>query len=258
MKNLEDLLVNTDFSQNSKNKEAIKTELLKKLECEGQKKYSGGKMAMKKNRYKPYAVAAAAIVTVGVLMAACGEEIVKNFQQFTVGRYASFIAAGDSANGRFSNNESHVFLFDYASEIDREKGLVTYFDTISDVKPYLAFSLHMPAFVPTGFAIDRISLYNDENGQPLPLGSNMYLNVFYTDEEKTQQIYMQVRQMDEETAFVSSGSNDMQYISVNGQVGVVDGKNVYLEIGGVMYMIMAGMAYGVTQDDVANMAKSLK
>jgi hypothetical protein len=258
MKDLENLLVNTDFSQNSKNKEAIKTKLLNTFKCEGQKNYSGGKMFMKKNRFKPYAVAAAAVVTFGVLMAACGEEIVRNIQQFTVGRYASFIAADGSANGRFSRKESQVSLFDYKSELEQENGIVTYFDTIDDVKPYLAFNLLIPVSLPIGFSIDRISLYNDENGQPLPLGSNLYLNVYYTDEEKTQQIYMQIRQMDEETGFVSSGSNDMQYISINGQTGVVDGKNAFLEIDGVMYMIMAGRANDVTQDDVIRMAKSLK
>jgi hypothetical protein len=258
MKDLEDLLVNTDFSQNSKNKEAIKAMLLNTFKCEGSKNYAGGKMSIDKKRFKPYAVVAAAVVTVGVLMAACGEEIVKNFQQFTVGRYASFIVTDDNAYGRFSQNESQVSLFDYKSEIEREKGIFTYFDTIDDVKPYLAFSPLMPVSLPIGFAIDRISLFNDENSQPLPLGSNMYLNVYYTDEEKAQQIYMQIRQMNEESAFISSGSNDMQFISINGQVGVVDGKNSYVEIDGVMYMIMAGMANEVTQYDVTKMAKSLK
>jgi hypothetical protein len=87
----------------------------------------------------------------------------------------------------------------------------------------------------------------------------MYLNVYYTDAGKTQQIYMQVRMMNEETGFGASASPDMRYITVNGHKGVVDGNNVYVEINGVMYMILADFtADGVTQNDVIKMAESLK
>jgi len=63
--------------------------------------------------------------------------------------------------------------------------------------------------------------------------------------------------MNEETAY-SSGSKDMRYISINGQRGVADDNIVNVEIGGVMYMIMAGRAESVTQNDIIKMAESLR
>jgi hypothetical protein len=69
---------------------------------------------------------------------------------------------------------------------------------------------------------------------------------------------MQIRKMNEETGFGASAGPDMRYITVNGHKGVVDGNNVYVEINGVMYMILAGRADGVTQQDVIKMAESLR
>jgi hypothetical protein len=116
----------------------------------------------------------------------------------------------------------------------------------------------MPVSLPKGFTLDRISLFNDENG-PLPLGSNMYLNVYYTNADKTQQIYMQLRMMNKESGFTASGSPDMRYITINGHKGVVAVKSVHVEIDGVMYMILADFtADGVTQQDVIKMAETLR
>jgi hypothetical protein len=150
-------------------------------------------------------------------------------------------------------------VFSYEKEIEREKSTVTYFNTINEVKPYLAFNPLMPVSLPKGFALDRISLFHDENGGPLPLGSGMYLNVYYTDADKRQQIYMQLRKMNEESAFIASSSPDMRYITINGHKGVVAVKSVHVEIDGVMYMILADFtADGVTQQDVIKMAETLK
>jgi hypothetical protein len=266
MKDLEELLNNTDFSQDSRNKEAIKARLLGK--------YAKGEISMRKFRFKPVYVAAAAVLAAGILIAACGEEMVKIVQQFTVGKHATFVAGDDTVNARSNTEETQSLVletdnyvivsefrdavFNYEKEIEREKNTVTYFDTLNDVEPYLAFNPLMPVSLPSGFTLDRISLFNDENGHPLPLGSNMYLNVYYTDADKAQQIYMQIRLMDEETAFWASGSHDMRYISINGHESVVDGKNVYAEINSIMYMILADRAEGITQDDVIKIAESLR
>lgn len=259
--------------------------LLNTIKNEEQKKYSNEKI-MKKFRFKPMYLAAAAVVAVGISIAACGEDMTRIIQQFTVGRYATFVGGDDIGGARLTAEQEQALLtavetsegvtvvelpdgsvlavrsvpavFSYEAEIEREKNTVTYFDTINDVKPYLAFNPLMPVSLPSGFAIDRICLFNDENGRPIALGSNMYLEVYYTDVGKTQQIYMQLRLMNEETAFWASAGRDMRHITVNGHKGVVDGKNVHVEINGVMYMILAGVwADGVTQDDVIRIAESL-
>jgi len=251
----------------------MKAMLLNQLKREEQENHARGGISMKKNSLRPYAAAVVAALTVCVLIAACGEDIAKAVQQFTVGRYATYFITHDAINNSYTPDARQAkqldadigikvlggfseALFSYEAEIESEKGHVTYFDTIDDVKPYLAFSPLMPVALPTGFALDRISVYNDD-GRPLPFGSNMYLNVYYTNTEKTQQIYMQIRLMNEETAF-SSGAYNMRYIFINGQKGVVEDKNADVEINGVMYMIIAGRAESVTQDDVIRMAESLR
>jgi hypothetical protein len=223
-------------------------------------------------------MAAAAVLAAGILIAACGEEIVRIAQQFNVGKHATFVGYDDTKGTRSNVKEtqslelddgvimvtSRPTIFNYEAEIEREKstatygGAVTYFDTIDDVKPYLAFNPLMPVSLPTGFALDRISLFHEENGEPLPLGSGMYLNVYYINANKTQQIYMQVRMMNEETGFTASGGPDMRYITINGHKGVVAVKSVHVEIDGVMYMILADFSGdSVTQNDVIKMAESL-
>ena len=73
MKNLEDLLKNTDFSQDSMNKEAIKTMLLNTFKCGEPKKYARDWLSIRKNRFKPYAATTDVALAVGILVAACGE-----------------------------------------------------------------------------------------------------------------------------------------------------------------------------------------
>ena len=258
MNNLENLLYNTDFSQDKKKKEAIKARLFYKIESR-QMKDAKGKASLKARIRRPYA--AVIFITVGALIAACsvfyGEDIIKAVRNINIGKHATFVVFEDSRN--IDNSAIDIQTrFDYHTELEREKGLVTYFDTIDEAKPYLAFKPLMPVFLPAGFSLDRISLLNDENGFPLELGSLWYLDVHYTNAEKTQQIYMQLRMMDKDSGFTASANSDMRSISINGHEGVVFGNNVIVEIDGIMYFILAGWAESVTQDDVVKMAESLK
>jgi len=265
MTNLEDLLTNTDFSQDSRNREAMKATLLDTCKREEQK-YAKGGIIMKFRARPRYIAAVAAVLSVAVLIAACGEEMVRAIQQFSVGRHASFVVYNGRNNVCLNTEETQGKIteefigpvFSYEAEMEREKDIVTYFDTIDDVKPYLAFNPLIPAFVPGNFTLDRISLFNDENGSHLQLGANIFLNVYYANTDKTQQIYMQLRVMNEETAFISTASHDMRYVLINGYEGVVDDKDVHVEMDGVMYMILAGRAASVTQDDMIRMAASLR
>ena len=298
MKDLDDMLSNTDFSHESTNREAIKAKLLQNFN-ENQN-YAKGKIIMKKNHFKLMLTAAVFVVlTFGISMVAYGDNMIKIIKQFMVGEHAKFTVADnrnssraipDAIKGQLFDAEGNelvefpedsgeiynnlgervteisienedgsmvkISTYDACSELD--ENMYTYFDTIDDVKPYLAFDPLMPNLLPDGFAIDRICLFNDENGNPAPLGSNKYLSVYFTDADKSQEIYMQLRLMDEETGFESSASNDIREITINGHKGVIDGKNVDIEINGVMYMIMAGSCNNVTQDAVIKMAESLK
>lgn len=160
------------------------------------------------------------------------------------------------------NEDGSMFKVDVTpsggTKQEYESAHSTYFDTFDDVKPWLAFDLLAPGVLPDGFAIDRIFLYNGENGETAPLGENKYLSVYYKNTDKTQEIYLQVRLMDAETGFEAGASPEMREITINGNPGVLDGKHLDVEIDGVMYMIMANSCESVTQADVIAMAESLK
>lgn len=303
MRDLEDLLRNTDFSRESTNKNSIKQRLLSGIH-ENQNN-ANGVINMKKRGIKPaFIIAATVALTLVFTIAVNAETIIGIIERFTVGEHAEYFVTVDDvtrsreipeqmrgqlfdadgneltefpddpseiydSNGSlataitFENEDGSMFkvMVNEGSEqdhADREKAISTYFDTIDDVKPWLAFEPLMPGVLPDGFAIDRISLFNDENGETAPLGSNKYMNLYFANAEKTQEIYMQVRKMDDETGYGADASPEMRAITVNGNPGVIDGKNLDVEIDGVMYMIMANRCESVTQADVIAMAESLK
>jgi len=239
---------------------------------------------MKKFRLKTmYAAAAAAVLMFGISMAVYGKDVIRIIRQFTVGEHATFTLIDDSSHKNHSRPDMMARINPYMADKDGIEGIreyrdengrtilvssapagvvdleiYTYFDTLNDVKPYLAFSPLLPGLLPDGFALDRIGMFNDENGSPGPLGAGKYLSVYFADDGRTQEIYMQIRLMDEETAFESSSSSrELRRITVNGYEGVVDGKSISVEIDGVVYMIQAGRCESVTQEDVIRMAESL-
>ena len=302
MKDLDDMLNNTDFSHESTNREAIKASLL--LNFNEKQNYPKGKIIMKKNHFKLALTAAVIVVlTFGISIVAYGDNMINIIKQFMVGEHAKFTVAEhrnstrpipDGLKGQLfdadgnelvefpddekeiynnlgesatiictENDDGSSFKIATYDELDKERSkseenMYTYFDTIDDVKPYLAFDPLMPSLLPEGFSVDRIGLFNNKDGSPEPLGSNKYLSVYFTNADKSQEIYMQFRLMDDETGFEGSASKDIRPITVNGNQGVIDGKNADIEINGVMYMIMAGSCNDVTQDDVLKMAESLK
>jgi hypothetical protein len=276
MKNLEDMLGNTDFSR-SGNKDAMKNRLLLMLEENNSAK---GMIIMKQLRFKTIA---AVVLLLGIPMAFYGRDMIRIIRQFTVGEHATFTIIDDGgreperidaeqrlewAKAHVAANPGHILgwieengdrTFVSAAGVMTVKAadeIYTYFNTVDDAKPYLAFSPLMPGILPDGFALDRIGIVNVENGRLDP-NSSKYLSVFFVDAGKSQEIYMQIKLMDEETAFGSShNSLEMRSITVNGYEGVVDGKSIHVEIDGIMYMIRAS-GEDVTQEDVIRMAESL-
>lgn len=140
-------------------------------------------------------------------------------------------------------------------DIERQKHAqkTTLFTRLEDAKPYLAFEAHSFPYVPAGYALEGYRIFNDEHGKPYQGTKYLEMN-FYQNGNPDAYIYVQARLMDEETAFGSSCSDNIEKTSINGYEAILDGSNVDILIGDVMYMICAN---DLPQSETVKMAESL-
>jgi len=123
-----------------------------------------------------------------------------------------------------------------------------------EAKPYLAFDFSLPGYLPENYVFDRIQLFNDENGKPVE--NCEYAYVYFSNGDHDKDIYLQLRLMNEETAY-EADIGEVEEIEINGNKGVIGEGNINVEIDGVMYMIMAG-ASGVDNAQLIRMAESIQ
>ena len=120
-------------------------------------------------------------------------------------------------------------------------------------KPYLAFDFALPSYLPKGYAFDRIQLFNDENGKPVE--NCEYAYVYFSNGDKEKEIYLQLRLMNEETAYAGDFKN-ARPIKINGHEGIMNDRKLDVEIDGVMYMFFGADA-GIHGDELIKIAESL-
>jgi hypothetical protein len=123
-----------------------------------------------------------------------------------------------------------------------------------EAKSYLSFDFSLPAYLPEGYVFDRIRLYNDETGKPIK--NCDYADVYFTNGDHARDIYLQLRLMNEETAYEASIGN-VEEIDINGNKGVIGEGSIDVEIDGVMYMIRVH-ASGIDNEQLIKMAESIK
>ncbi|MDX9871555.1 MAG: DUF4367 domain-containing protein [Clostridia bacterium] len=136
----------------------------------------------------------------------------------------------------------------------RETSQMTTLTDPESAKPYLAFDFSLPAYLPEGYAFDRIQLFNDENGQPVE--NCEYASVYFSNGDQAKDIYLQLRLMNEETAYEADIGN-VDEVEINGHKGIIGESNLDIEIDGVMYMFMAG-ASGINNEQLFKMAESIR
>lgn len=206
----------------------------------------------------------------GVLFDADGNEL-ENYPEegemfLASGERAMILASNEakvSEDGKVSSSlliavpESEAKEAEQRLREEKEDTAMTFFDSVEDAGPYLAFDFLMPAALPEGFAVSRVYMFNDDKGQLPPKEDCKYLSYEMLNADGSEYIYVQYRLMDSETAFVGSASDEMRDITVNGYPGVIDGLNLDVEIDGVMYMFMAGKTT-LTEKELIAMAESLR
>jgi len=156
----------------------------------------------------------------------------------------------DDGNGGFITKYEALTREEYDERRNSETTTTT---NLEEAKPYLAFDFSLPGYMPEGYAFDRIQLFNDESGKPVK--NCEYAQVYFSNGDHDKDIYLQLRLMNEETAYEAAIGN-VEEIEVNGNKGVMGEGSMDIEIDGVMYMFRAS-ASGIGNDQLIKMAESI-
>lgn len=175
-------------------------------------------------------------------------------------------------NGKIYNQNGEEVILSGVAWKDENGDIVTKFEALTreeydeqlnnemttmtnpeEAKPYLAFDFSLPGYMPEGYKFDRIQLFNDENGKPVE--NCEYAYVYFSNGDHAKDIYLQLRLMNEETAY-EAGIGDVEEIEINGNKGVISEGNMDIEIDGVMYMFSA-RASGIDNEQLIKMVESI-
>lgn len=289
-------LLKTDFSSEDDSKEKILKQLLLKLDEKKYIEEKKESLTMKKIFVRPILAAAViAVSAVGFAMTSYGQEFYRVIREVLVGEHAKYIvmertstsdlSIPEELEGKLYDRDGNVLeSFPQDGEIYNEKGealrihvKVSGDDTIvealteeehmeresrrmtivsdpQEAKPYLAFDFSLPGYLPEGYAFDRIQLYNDENGKPVE--NCEYADVYFSNGDRSQDIFLQLRLMNEKTAYESGELVDIEEIEINGNKGVMRDGSLDVEIDGVMYNFRAGTAE-IGSEELIKMAESI-
>ncbi len=278
---------NIDFSAESinqeKNLEILKTKLLN-LDKERD-------IIMNKKIKKPMAFVAVVASLLCLSMAVYGQDLVRIIKTITLGNYAQYNVveySGDAVplpenlagqlfdkdgkalisypenNVMYNANGQEVTV--YFDEIGAKIATIEEFEKMHDFttvdfydmkegQSYFISDTLMPTYLPDGYSFKNISFYVDSKEKlSTEDGANKYMNVYYSNGKD--EIYSQVRFMDEESAFGSSASENIQKTKINGHDVVIDQNELDIQIGDVMYMFFANDKLNV--DELVKIAESLK
>lgn len=122
----------------------------------------------------------------------------------------------------------------------------------AELDKYALFKVKLPKYLPEGFAFERGEFYTSEKGAV----NGKYLNLYFTSTKEGQEISMQLRYSDEETAYEMSTSGKLEKVQVNGVDAVmVNGRNLDWEADGVLYGINTR---GLDRAEVLKIAESIR
>ena len=115
-----------------------------------------------------------------------------------------------------------------------------------------AFQVKLPSYLPEGYAFSRAELYLDEQG----IASPKYISLYFDEAGTGNEIYMQQRLADEETAYSSSTENEIKPIKIGDADAVIMGGNsIAWEANGVMFDLVA---QGLDESELIRVAESLE
>lgn len=121
----------------------------------------------------------------------------------------------------------------------------------AELDQYAMFKVKLPEYLPEGFAFDRGEFYKSEEGV-----NGKYVDLFFSSEHEGQDLKMQFRYSDKETAYEISTRMSIETVKINGvDAAMIDNRNLDWEADGVLYGISS---HGLERDEVLKIAESLR
>ena len=257
---------NIDFSNESMNQEKNLTQLKSKINCINLEREA----MMNRKMRKPLVFATAASMLLCFFIIAYGRDLIRVVKTIKLGDYAEFQVMGGGADDtiylpeevekvmeKLSKDgfyEKDGFMLSRVASTDNFEFVK--FRDVKEGQSYFICDTLMPTYLPDGYEFDRIefmakSVEEFTNSQG---GERKYMSVFYSNGEN--EIYSQVRYMDEETTFGSSGYNDVNTFTINGHNAVLAENSLNILIGNVMYYFRANDQLRV--DELIKISESLQ
>lgn len=246
---VEDLL-RTDFSVEERSKEVIRERLLLKLQHqqkEGKDRRETPRMKgwLPHRLLKPVFLVALIMMLLGSFaMTSYAQDFYQVVKAVFVGNHAKY-QVWDGTDTGSKSNQTKVQAGQNNAKTD--------IANLDKAKSYLAFDFLLPSYLPEGYAYSRMALFKDEQGR-LSKGSE-YALIYFSNGEADKDISMQLRLMNEDTAFEGDLVN-AEGIKINGHEAVKGRGNVAVEIDGVLYMFRSRSS-GIPDGELLKMAESL-
>ncbi|GJM83939.1 hypothetical protein HMSSN139_64350 [Paenibacillus sp. HMSSN-139] len=158
-----------------------------------------------------------------------------------------YTAEGEEIAG-FANKE---IVTKAQAEAEAKEGILTLTnpDALSNSTD---FRVKLPAYLPEGYAFSRAEQYLDEQGNASP----KYMSLYFANAGTGNEIYLQQRLADEETAYASSTQDEIKKTQVgDADAVIVNGNSIAWEADGVMFDLVAK---GLDESELIRIAESLK
>lgn len=276
-----------DFSAQSLNREKNLETLKNKLSDINDEKEN----IMNKKIRKPVAFAAVSAALLCFTITVYGQDLVQIIKTVTLGNHAKYQVTDDSrttgpvpkeligqifdedgnalteckkgqvlynAKGQeviIYNDGNKDILITLEAKQSMEEGQAVTFSDMKEGQSYFICDTLMPAYLPDGYTFNHIGFYSDPRDKAnAEVDANKYMSLHFTKDKE--EIYAQIRYMDEETAFESTAGKNVQKVKINGYDAIVDDNEVSVQIGDVIYMFFGNK--NIDNKELVKIVESLK
>lgn len=142
-----------------------------------------------------------------------------------------------SANGEkiYDITNGEIITAEQRAENHKEQMLIV--KDVDKLNDYTCFKVILPTYLPDGYKLDRAEFYKDEAGN---VKKTKYIDLHFVNETTKNEIFMQQRFADDETAYEFSTDNKIEKTKINGVEAILEdnefGVCINWEYNGVLYM----------------------
>ena len=175
----------------------------------------------------------------------------KEIQIFTADIEEIYTAEGEKIDD-FDMTTGEIITEKEAKKV-RDESMMVETDT-SKLSNYTCFTVKLPSYLPTGYTFERAEYYKDENGK---VENSKYVNLYFMNKTTGEELFMQERFADEETAYQIATDGTIEEIQINGNKALLfDNRSIDWESEGVL-LALSGRG-NISKEELIKIASSIK